>query len=120
MGFDLVRMAWLTADPASAEAMTWMLAPVCCWKLSMTDWESANAPWVSSRTVDPAGAMDASGPNARGPGTVEPGAPDDWASALPPRSTPATTPMRTSAPRCRWPVDDWVIASPPGSSVGCG
>ena len=73
MGLVLGQDGLVDGGPASSEGMTWMLAPVCWRKLSSTAGDSANAPWVSSRTVGPLGIVEAGPLVAAG----------DWAAVVP-------------------------------------
>jgi hypothetical protein len=51
MGFDLVRITWLSAAPASPDWRIFTLMPDCFVNAASTDFETANESWVTSVTV---------------------------------------------------------------------
>src|SRR3954447_4215045 len=51
IGFDLVRITWLSAAPASPDCRTLTLTPVCFVKAASTDFDTAKESWVTSVIV---------------------------------------------------------------------
>src|SRR3979411_1869371 len=56
-GFDLVRITWLSAAPASPACRTLTLTPVCFVKAASTDFDTANESWVTRVIVVSAAAV---------------------------------------------------------------
>src|ERR1700759_5054384 len=51
IGFDLVRITWLSAAPASPDCRIFTLMPVCFVKAASTGFDTANESWVTSVVV---------------------------------------------------------------------
>ncbi len=64
IGFDLVRMTWLSAAPASPDCKTLTVMPVCFVNAANTDFDTANESWVTSVIVVGVAADAAAGVSA--------------------------------------------------------
>ena len=58
IGFDLVRITWFSAAPASPDCRIFTLTPVCFVNAASTDFDTANESWVT-RVIVVADAADA-------------------------------------------------------------